>query len=64
MGGWADEMIQLHLESKESLLEVLRILENLEVHHSPGRERFWTPRETYQLWKAVYDAFANILAQD
>ncbi len=40
-------------------LEVIRILENLGVHHKPGAERFWTPRENYQLWRAVYDAIST-----
>jgi len=40
--------------------EVLRILEDLEVHHTGrGRERFWTPQESYNLWRAIYDAIST-----
>ena len=59
-------MVQLKIDSAEAWGEVLRLLENLQVHHKAGNERFWTPRESYQLWKAMYDAISaeiNVLEE-
>jgi len=59
LGGWADQMVQYKF-SGEASLEILRVLENLQVHHYPGvQTRFWTPKEMYELWRAVYDAIAS-----
>ncbi len=60
MGGWADQMVQSTFTTQqEALQEVIRILENLGVHHKAGAERFWTPRESYQLWRAIYDGITT-----
>jgi len=52
-------MIQLKVERFQ---EVIRILENLEVHHSDRPnfpKRYWSPKDFYEIWKAMYDALTT-----